>query len=216
MPASSSLDAKAAPCRRAVRHCASDSGVGMVSQCHARAVVCAARPNALCPCAAFRAGAQALGRRRDARARPSRASRRCAFAVPHGVLAARPGVTEGEDDNNHSRLRLSLRLLVSSYCSERPLLRTRFLPSTLTPPGNGGESEVPCTLYGCHTHLCNGSCDPCCLKAAFEYFHHGAARHLSGIRCALCPPPPSGADQIHHVLGIRRGGLARKGMHSTA
>ena len=81
MPASSSLDAKAAPCRRAVRHCASDSGVGMVSQCHARAVVCAARPNALCPCAAFRAGAQALGRRRDARARSSRASRRCAFAV---------------------------------------------------------------------------------------------------------------------------------------
>ena len=42
MPASSSLDAKAAPCRRAVRHCASDSGVGMVSQCYARAVVCAA------------------------------------------------------------------------------------------------------------------------------------------------------------------------------
>ena len=90
--------------------CARRPGVGVVSQCHARAVVCAARPHAVYPCAALRAGAQALGRRDDPRAQPSRAFRRCARALPHGVLAARRGVAEGEDDNSHSRLSLSLRL----------------------------------------------------------------------------------------------------------
>ena len=96
------------PCCRAVRHCASDSGVGMVSQCHARAVVCAARPNAVCPCAAFRAGAQALGRRRDPRARTSRFPQVRICSAAYGVLAARRGVAEGEDDNRYSRLRCSL------------------------------------------------------------------------------------------------------------
>ena len=57
-------------------------------------------------CAAFRTGAQALRRRRDPRAHPSRASHRYASAVPHGVLAARCGVAKGEDDNGYSRLRL--------------------------------------------------------------------------------------------------------------
>ena len=88
--------------------------------------------------------------------------------------------------------------------------------------GNGGEPEVPCTLYGCHAHLCNGSCGPCCLKAAFEYFPHGAARqcrHLSGIRCALCPPPrPEGirftTSLEFDVAGVRGRGCTV--LHSCA
>ena len=136
--------------------------------------------------------------------------------MPHGVLAARRGVAEGEDDNSHSRLRLSLSL---KLLFRTPPASNSVLAFNPHASKNGGESEVPCTLYGCHTHLCNGSCDPCCLKAAFEYFQHGAARHLSGIRCALCPPPRPEGIRFTMSLEFDVAGVRGKGctvLHSCA
>ena len=85
------------------------------------------------------------------------------------------------------RLRLSLSQNNSLKLLFRaPLLRTRFLPSTLTPPGNGGESEIPCARYECHTRLHSGSCDPCCLTAAFEYFQQNMVELDTKSSTSLC------------------------------
>ena len=81
--------------------------------------------------------------------------------------------------------------MVSSYCSERPLLRTRFLPSTLTPPGTVVSQR------------CRALCTGVTRTFAMDLAIHAASRRLSstfdmaqldtsaafGAHCARPPRP---------------------------
>ena len=66
-------------------------------------------------------------------------------------------------------------------CSLSLLLLFRTPPASnsvlaFDPPASGKRRWCRAVYRdGHHMRLCNGSCDPCCLTAAFEYFQHGGA-----------------------------------------